>query len=176
MEATRMIEGLSRAGVRFVVIGGVAGIVHGSVRRTDDLDVCYDPEADNIGRLVTVLHRWHAHLRVPDGSGAQLPFVIDARTFRGAPNLTLNTDLGWFDLLGQVAGIGEYSAALAVSQVERLDGVELRVLTLDALIHAKQTANRGRDHDYLIELEAIRALKQLQATAPPKPPRRRRSR
>jgi len=169
-----MIDGLSRAGVRFVVVGGVAGIMHGSVRRTDDLDICYDPEADNVVRLVAVLHRWHARLRVPDGSGARLPFVIDARTFRGAPNLTLDTDLGWFDLLGQIAGIGEYPEAFAASQVEPLGGVELRVLTLEALIHSKQTANRGRDHDHLIELEAIRALKQIQATLPPKPPRRRR--
>lgn len=163
-----MIDGLSRARVQFVVIGGVAGIVHGSVRRTDDLDICYNPAADNVEKLVAVLHRWHAHLRVPDGSGSQLPFVIDARTFRGTPNLTLDTDLGWFDLLGQVAGIGEYPEVLASSQVEHLGGVELRVLTLDALIVAKQTANRGRDRDHLIELEAIRALKQLQAKAPPK--------
>lgn len=171
-----MIDGLSSAGVRFVVIGGVAGIVHGSVRRTDDLDICYDSSADNVERLVALLHRWHAHLRLPDGSGPQLPFVIDARTFRGAPSLTLDTDLGWFDLLGEVVGIGEYANVLAASQVEQVGGVELRVLTLDALIVAKQTANRGRDRDHLIELEAIRALKQLQATAPPKPPRRRRSR
>lgn len=169
-----MIDGLSSAGVRFVVIGGVAGIVHGSVRRTDDLDICYDPSADNVEKLVALLHRWHAHLRVPDGSGSQLPFVIDARTFRGAPNLTLNTDLGWFDLLGQVAGIGEYPEVLAASQVEHLGGVELRVLTLDALIVAKQTANRGRDRDHLIELEAIRALKYLQAKTAPTRPRRRR--
>jgi hypothetical protein len=167
VDVIRMIEGLSRADVRFVVVGGVAGIVHGSVRRTDDLDICYDAAADNVGRLTAVLHRWHAHLRVPDGSGAQLPFVIDARTFRGAPNLTLDTDPGWFDLLGRVDGIGEYPQALAASQVEQLGGVDLRVLTLDALIHAKQTANRGRDHDHLIELDAIRALKQVQAKAPP---------
>ena len=171
-----MIDGLSRAGVRFVVVGGVAGIVHGSVRRTDDLDISYDPAPDNVNRLVAVLHRWHARLRVPDCTGAQLPFLIDTRSFRGAPNLTLDTDLGWFDLLGHVAGIGEYPEALAASQLEHLDGVVLRVLTLDALIQAKQTANRGRDHDHLIELEAIRALKQLQAKGPPAPPRRRRSR
>lgn len=169
-----MIDGLSRAGVRFVVIGGVAGIIHGSVRRTDDLDICYDPTADSVENLVALLHRWHAHLRVPDGSGAQLPFVIDARTFRGAPNLTLDTDLGWFDLLGEVAGIGDYPAVLAASQVEHLGGVALRVLTLDALIVAKQTANRGRDRDHLIELEAIRALQQLQAKSPPTRSRRRR--
>jgi predicted nucleotidyltransferase len=176
VEPIKMIDGLSRAGVRFVIIGGVAAIVHGSVRRTDDLDICYDPTADNVERLVALLHRWHAHLRVPDGSGSQLPFVIDARTFRDAPNLTLDTDLGWFDLLGEVAGIGECAEALAASQVEHLGGVELRVLTLDALILAKQTANRGRDRDHLIELEAIRALKQLQATAPPTRSRPKRSR
>jgi predicted nucleotidyltransferase len=176
VEPIKMIDGLSRAGVRFIVIGGVAGIVHGSVRRTDDLDICYDPSADTVEKLVALLLQWHARLRVPDGSGSQLPSAIDARTFRGAPNLTLDTDLGWFDLLGKVAGIGEYPEVLAASQVEHLGGVELRVLTLDALIVAKRTANRGRDRDHLIELEAIRALKQLQAKAPPTRSRPKRSR
>jgi len=176
MTLVQMWEGLVHAGVRFIVIGGVAGVARGSARRTKDLDVCYDPSPDNIERLAELLRSWNAHLRIRDGSGSTLPFVIDAKTFRGSPNLTLETSLGWLDLLGDVTGLGDYSAALAKSEPIDVGPVTLQVLTLDALIESKRATGRKQDQEQLIELEAIRALKQLQATAPPKPPRRRRSR
>lgn len=171
-----MWEGLARANVRFVVIGGVAATAQGSARITEDLDVCYDPAPDNAERLARVLNDWNARLYLPREPGTQLPFVIDTRTFRDAPNLTLVTDLGRLDVLGTVTGLGGYEAALSGSEGIKVGEIELRVLTLDALIASKRAAGRQQDRDHLIELEAIRALKQLQATAPPKPPRRPRSR
>ncbi len=171
-----MWEGLVRANVRFVVIGGVAATAQGSARITEDLDICYDPAPENAERLARLLNDWNARLYLPREPNAQLPFVIDAKTFRDGPNLTLVTDLGRLDLLGIVTGLGGYAAALSASEGVKVRAVELRVLTLDALIVAKRAAGRQQDHDHLIELEAIRALKQLQAKAPPARPRRRRSR
>lgn len=150
-----------REEVRFVIIGGVAAIAQGSARDTNDLDVCYDPAADNTAKLVKLLNLWNARLRVPDGSGTSLPFTIDARTFRDSPVLTLDTDLGWIDLMDQVAGIGDYQACLAASEETQEGPVKLRVLTLAALIKSKRAAGRKRDTDHLIELEAISALKQI---------------
>ncbi len=161
MTFAQMWEQLAREEVRFVIIGGIAAIAQGSARDTNDLDICYDPAPDNTAKLVKILHQWDAQLRVPDGSGANLPFIIDARTFRDSPVLTLETDLGWIDLMDQVAGIGDYQACLAASEETQEGPVKLRVLTLSALIKSKRAAGRKPDREHLIELEAISALKQM---------------
>jgi len=50
-----MIEGLTTASVEFVVIGGVAARAHGSTRVTEDLDICYETEPENVDRLAALL-------------------------------------------------------------------------------------------------------------------------
>jgi hypothetical protein len=154
-----MWEALANAGVRLVVIGGVASNAHGSARVTTDLDICYDTAQDNTDRLVVLLNRWHARLRVAREPAVELPFVIDSRTFRHGPALALETDHGKLDLLPVVAGVGDYAACLAASEVHRLGKIEVRVLSLDALIRAKRAAGRKGDLEDLIELEALRALR-----------------
>ncbi len=161
-----MWEALSDGGVRFVVIGGVAGSAHGSARITADLDLCYDTARDNTDRLVVLLNRWHVRLRVAREPGIELPLVIDARTFRDAPTLTLDTDHGPLDLLPDVAGVGDYEACVAASEVHQIGKVKLRVLSLDALIRAKRAAGRPRDLEHLIELEALRVLKPARSRGP----------
>lgn len=176
MTLVEMWEGLARERVRFVIVGGVAGVAHGSVRRTEDLDICYDTSPDNVERLATLLTAWHARLHLPSEPDARLPFTIDVRTFRDSPVLTLRTDLGRLDLMDQVTGVGDYTAAVAKSQQEKFGTVELRVLTLDALIASKRAAGRDRDLEHLIELEALRVLKRELAKPAPRRARRRRSR
>ena len=74
-----MVAQLAKAEIRFVVIGGLAMRAQGSTRLTEDLDICYDPEPENVQRLASLLADWHAYLR---GVEPGLPFVMDARTFR----------------------------------------------------------------------------------------------
>jgi hypothetical protein len=47
-DALRVIRAFNRAGVEYVVIGGVAVNMHGLVRATEDLDVFVRPDAENI--------------------------------------------------------------------------------------------------------------------------------
>ena len=159
VQVATMWRGLVRAGVRCVAIGGAAATMHGSARITRDLDVCYDPATDNTDRLVELLNTWHARLHVPRAPEARLPFVLDQRTFRDSPALSLITDHGRLDLLPHVTGIGDYAACVAASEVIQAGAVKLSVLTLDALIRAKRAAGRRRDLEHLIELEALRVLR-----------------
>ena len=148
-----MLAGLVGAQVEFVVIGGVAAAVHGSTSVTIDLDICYNPTADNIERLSTLLDLWHAY---PRGVEAGLPFILDVRTMRAAPVLTLITSEGALDCLDEVAGVGEWAAVRKASKPVAWEGITFRVLTLDALIAAKRSAGRPKDRLAVIELEAIR--------------------
>ncbi len=151
-----MLAALVARGIRFVLVGGVAATVHGSARFTNDLDLCYDAAPDNVERLVTLLSEWKAYLR---GVEPELPFVLDARTFRTTPILTLTSSMGAIDLLDQVPGVGDYRAAFAKSEPVQIGDVEFRTLTLEALIASKQAVRRKKDLEHLIELEAILALR-----------------
>ena len=152
----QIIAALLAAGVRFVVVGGVAATIHGSARLTNDLDLCYDPAPDSLEALVRLLHRWHAYLREVEPG---LPFVLDLRALRTTPVMTLTTDRGDIDLLDRIPGVGGYTEVLAASESVRIDAIEFRALTLPALISAKKATGRAKDREHVIELEALLALR-----------------
>jgi len=83
-------------GVDFVVVGGLAAVLHGSSRITQDLDVIYSPEPANLEILGQALLELDAKLY---GIAEDVPFVPDARTLAQTEILTLATRLGKLDLL-----------------------------------------------------------------------------
>lgn len=143
---------LSAHGVRFIVIGGWAAIVHGSARSTNDVDVVYAREPENLERLAAALAPWKPYLR---GAPPGLPFVLDARTLKAGLNFTLTTPYGDLDLLGEVAGDGTYDKLISFSQAATVAGVTCQVVTLEKLIHLKRCAGRPKDLDAIAELEAL---------------------
>lgn len=147
------LTALAAARVRCVIVGGLAVTIHGSAYVTFDLDFCYARDGDNLSRLARALMPHHPRLRgAPEG----LPFRLDEATLKGGLNFTLTTDIGDIDLLGEIAGIGDYEAALAASMPVELFGAIFDVLTLDALIVSKRAAGRPKDLLVLPELEALR--------------------
>ena len=152
----QIISALVAAGVRFVVIGGVAATIQGSARLTNDIDICYDTSPDNVDRLVRLLTRWKAYLR---GVERGLPFILDARAFRTTPIMTLTTTMGDIDVLDVVPGVGDYKAVVRQSEAVDIGDVEFRSLTLEALIASKKAVRRPKDVEQLIELEALFALR-----------------
>lgn len=159
MSFASMLTGLTRKKVKFVVVGGVAAVAHGSSRVTNDLDICYDAlDKDNLVALGKLLASWDAY---PRGVETGLPFIMDDRTLRGAPILTLTTAEGDIDVLDQIAGVGPYAAVRQHSEKITALGVSFRVLDLPSLVKAKRAAGRPRDFDHLPELEALLALRSL---------------
>lgn len=143
---------LTSAGVEFIVIGGVAGVLHGSTFITQDLDIVYARNRENIRRLVTALQEHQPYLRgAPEG----LPFRWDEQTIRNGLNFTLTTDFGDLDLLGEVAGGGTYEALVPHTREIEGFGVRFRLLNLDRLIILKRAAGRPKDLAAIAELQAI---------------------
>ena len=58
-----ILEVLGRHGVEFVVVGGLAGVLHGSPIPTRDVDVVHARTPANIARLLGALHELHATYR-----------------------------------------------------------------------------------------------------------------
>lgn len=139
--------------MRFVVIGGIAGRLHGSATVTRDLDVCYARDALNLEALASALQVLNARLR---GVTEDVPFRLDAQSLHNGDSLTFVTDAGDLDLLGTPAGIGGYDELARTAEEMDLDGLRVRVASLDALIQMKRAAGRLKD---LIELEGLAALR-----------------
>jgi predicted nucleotidyltransferase len=148
-----MLRALVEARVEFILVGGAAATVHGSARLTQDLDIVYSRSSRNIDNLVTALSPFRPY---PRGAPRGLPFLFDARTVKNGLNFTLETDLGWMDLLGEVTGGGAYEQLLPHSNRMVVFGMPIMVLELDTLIHVKRAAGRPKDFEAIAELEAIR--------------------
>lgn len=54
-ELNRLLQILSRADIPFVIVGGFAGILHGSSLVTRDLDVCTVLTDEHVAKLRNVL-------------------------------------------------------------------------------------------------------------------------
>lgn len=139
--------------VEFVLIGGVAITLHSSAYVTEDLDLCYSRTNTNLVKLCAALGRFKPRARgIPD----ELPFIFDESTLRNGTNFTFSTTIGDIDLLAEVAGVGDYTVAKEKSVDFTIYDRVVKVLSLDALIAAKQAANRPKDQLVLPELLALR--------------------
>jgi hypothetical protein len=151
---TELIGALVRAGVDFVVIGGVAVVVQASPRFTRDLDISYATDTANLEKLGALLVALDARLR---GVEEDLPFTPDARTLRHARMLTLTTREGDLDLLVDPPGSPGYPALRRHADVVNLDGHSVRIASLEDLIEMKRAAGRPQDQTDLESLEVARS-------------------
>jgi hypothetical protein len=151
-EFEKLLPLLVNGQVDFILIGGVAGNVHGSARLTYDVDIVYRRSKANLEAIAKVLKPHAPYLR---GAPAGLPFKLDVATLRNGLNFTLTTELGDLDLLGEVVGGGGYKELLPHSFVVAAFGVSFRCVDLPTLIQLKRAAGRPRDLEALAELQAL---------------------
>jgi hypothetical protein len=140
-------------GVEFIVVGGFAATVHGALRTTLDLDVVYRRTPENLSRVIRALE---PHGPYPRGAPPGLPFRWDLRTLQFGSNFTLSTSLGLIDLLGGIAGGGDYEALAPFARGVTMFGRECQCLDLPKLIEVKRAAGRPKDFEAIAELELLR--------------------
>jgi predicted nucleotidyltransferase len=146
-----LLKRLNEHQVEFVLIGGLAAVLHGSQTITRDIDVCVPFNVENMTRLLASLAGLNPRYRErPD-----MPFKADPAYYAQFRNLYLLTDAGAIDLLGEFSGIGDYQEALKNSEFVEVKGKKFRVLTIEALIRAKRAAGRQKDFEAIRQLEAI---------------------
>ena len=153
-EPRSILEVMVRNGVRFIVIGGVAGQLHGSNSYTYDVDICYARTPENIERLSTALQEIGVTLR---GADEGLPFKPDARTIKAGLNFTFKTPLGDLDCLGEASGY-TYEVLAPNAHPAALGGLTVEIADLDDLIRMKRAAGRLKD---LVEIENLSKLRDV---------------
>jgi hypothetical protein len=140
-------------GVRFVLIGGFAAALRGSPMMTGDVDICPARERSNLDRLAEALRSLHARLR---GAPADAPFLLDSRTLEAGDHFTFATDAGPIDSLGTPAGTDGFVDLDSSATDEDLDGLVVRVASLEDLIRMKRAADRPQDRIAVEWLSALR--------------------
>ena len=153
----KLIERLTKGNVKFVLIGGFAGVVHGCTYVTQDIDICCDFSADNLLALQKALKELHpVHRMTP----RRLKLKLTAESCALFKNLYLDTDIGQLDCLGFIQGLGNYEDIKPMSEIRKIGrGLRIRVLTVDSLIKARKAMNRPHDKEALLQLEAIKKMR-----------------
>ena len=139
------LEGLLRAlgqrEIEFVVVGGIAAVLHGAPTTTHDLDIVPEQSEPNLERLMTVLRDHHALVRDPAGRRLE----PNPAALRGRGQLQLVTDLGPLDILCRLHdGRGYVELAPHCVAMEAGD-LRIRVIDLPTLIQIKSSTGRARD-------------------------------
>jgi hypothetical protein len=140
---------------RYLVAGGVAANLHGSVRATREVDLLIPGDVANAARVLAALEglTWGIARELDPADVVSKPFTIVGDD----PRVDLLT----------VAATVTFESAWPRRRVRRIDGVRIPYLALDDLLKSKAT---GRPSDEA-DLEVLRGL------APPaqrrRPPRAR---
>lgn len=143
------------AGIRFVVIGGVALGAHGSDYATKDVDFAYAVEPENVERLEAFLATIHARVL---GRPANDGFRITAGTLTRVRFLNLFTDLGEVDIMREIPGVDSFEGLWERAVEMDFGGFVVRVASIDDLILMKRAANRPKDQAHIFELLALKKL------------------
>lgn len=154
----QVLAALEAEKVRYLVVGGVAVVLHGHLRTTADLDLVVELAPDNARRAIAALGALGFRPRAP----VQAEQFADARARKAwADEKGLTVFSLWSDRLPEIEVdlfVNEpfrFDEAYARAVRVRLDATTVTVVSLEDLIALKQAAGRPID---LADVEALRAL------------------
>jgi hypothetical protein len=130
------------AEVQFIVVGGVASVLNGAPIQTFDIDLVYEMDPANLGRLDSALARIDAIFRIQPERRIR-PNKIHLS--KGG-HLNLLTKFGPIDLLGSIGQSMDYASLLPNSnQMELGGGLRVWVLNLETIIQSKEQVSMDKD-------------------------------
>lgn len=136
-----VFESFQRQGVRYVVIGGIAAVLHGVPRATFDLDILIEATRENAERLLLSL------LEAQFGS-ASLTTADEVL----ANEITVFKDRVRIDVQTSTPGLA-FEQAWRRREVMNYQGTEFFVVAKRDLIASKLAAGRAKDLEDVLQLE-----------------------
>src|SRR5271157_5509357 len=152
MQETRLfstLRSLSEGGVQFILVGGLAAVLHGAPIQTYDIDLVYSQEPGNRERLLAVLQSLDALFRIQP----ERRLRPAASHLAGGGHLNLLTRYGPLDLLGTIGrNLGfddllSHSAEMSIGE-----DIVIRVLNLETIISLKEELAGEKDLAMLPQL------------------------
>lgn len=154
-DPARLLAVLAAHEVDFVLIGGLAGALHGSPAATNDADICPSPTLDNLARLADALIELDARIRTESEPGG-LAFDRSPEFLGAVALLDTTTTAGDLDIAFRPTGTEGYDDLVARAVEYQIDDQRVRVASLDDIINSERVANRPNDLATLPLLEALR--------------------
>jgi len=158
-EIEQVLSALNRAQVRYLVVGGVAVVLHGYLRTTADLDLVLQLERENALRAMRALAELHYRPRAPVPAEAFADTSLRAAWIRekgltvfslwSPTHPTLEVDIF-------VAEPFDFDAVYARALQVPLQTTEATLIALADLILMKRELGRPRDQEDVAALEALR--------------------
>ena len=139
-----LLAEFDRSGVEAVLVGGYAVAFHGHPRSTKDLDLVLRGSSANLARAAAALARFGAPRVVVDALAAMTEVDV----------VWLGQDPGRIDLLRTIDGVSS-DDLFARAETSVIDGVSLRVISLDDLITNKRAAGRPQD---LVDIQRLQEV------------------
>ena len=152
IKAFELLRILDDAHLPFMIIGGMAAVIHGASTTTQDLDISISRDSESLLKLRKCLKDIHPiHRMTPQ----RLSFLAYPESLEGLSNLYLRTDLGVLDVIGDLSLVGDFHDLFNRSEVHAVAGRNLHVISLADLIHLKRKLAREKDLLVVKELEVI---------------------
>ena len=139
-----LLELLDRHDVRYVLVGGMAAVLHGAPHMTTDLDIVPEDGRRNMEHLSEALAEVDARIRV---SGAPGGVAFDhSPEFLGRIRIwNLTTRLGDLDITFEPSGTRGYEDLRGSAEIMSVGDVDVPVASLADVIRSKEAADRPRD-------------------------------
>jgi hypothetical protein len=145
-----LLRTLSTFGAPVVVIGQVAGILHGSTELTGDLDLLWSGDERDAAAMAAAFDAAGAELLTDGGDpiGAEAAFALPKTVFRcrSAAGDCCTPRLPW--------GI-DVSPFAARARSTEIDSISIRYLAVDDLIAMRRVSARLKDLRRIAELERL---------------------
>ena len=148
-----MLHALSDENVRFLLVGAYALAAHGFLRATMDIDIWIKPSPRNVDAVLRALRRFGAPLH--DLTAEDL--LKDDTVFQ------IGVAPRRIDLITSASGL-EFEETYERSLSVDIEGIEVRIPSIDDLIHNKRATGRTRD---LADAEALESLGNSEHIASP---------
>ena len=155
-DLSAVLEGLIKADVNFILVGGLAAVVQGAPVTTMDVDIVHSRSSENIVKLLAFLKSIGAVHRRPDDK------VIEPteRDISGEGHALFSTRLGPLDVLAVIEEGKTYDDLLEHTVDVKFRGHTIKVLDLKMIIELKRASRDLKDKQRLPVLEET--LRQLQ--------------
>jgi hypothetical protein len=140
---------LNKNKVKYIMVGGLATLMHGYNRVTEDLDMWIDDTLDNRIKLRLAFKE----LEYGDYPSIEtMQFVPGWTTFYAAGiELDIMTEMKGLENLS-------FEECLALAKIGDLNGIRVPFLHIKHLIENKKVVNRPKDQMDVMQLEKIRQL------------------
>jgi hypothetical protein len=149
-----ILETLDRHGVKYVLVGGMAAVLHGAAHVTTDVDVVPQDGRANLERVSAALKELGARIRV-SGEPVGVPFDHGAESLGRVRVWNLTTALGDLDITFEPSGTRGYDDLRRDVVTMRIHGVDVPVASLADVIRSKEAAGRPRDRAALPGLREL---------------------